>query len=702
MGRQACVIALCSGLFYSGCTASSQAVGPAVRVVATVSVTAISRTLQVRDSIALTASALDAAGAVIDSAFTWSSSDVGVAQVGQNGAVVGISPGTVTISAIAGGHVGTIVLMVNAGPIVMQLTDTTVLFSTFRGAANPPAKNISVFSSAQDRLTGIAIGAVTYAPGTPSGWLTASLASTDAPTTIAISTNISALGFGTFHATVTITSSGPSVTNSPRVVNVTLTILDPSPVIALADSAPAFNAFAGGPNPAKRTIAVTNSGPGSLTDLFVGGTVYAAGAPTGWLTASLSSGTAPAQLTISLTAVSLPEGTYSADVPIISNSSQATIGPRTVHVKMQVVRFVALSGWNVQTCALTSVGAAYCWGTSDDGIGTVSGAYGTVGDGTTIQRLNPVQVVGGQTFSGISVGGAHGGNHSCGVTANGAGYCWGDGKAGQLGSANGPDGVRLAPVIVRGALSFAQIEAGDEQTCGLTLSGTAYCWGLNVYGALGTGDPPITFRYAPAPVFGGLTFTQLSGPARFVCGLTPGGSVYCWGLNDRGQIGDGTTTQRTVPTLVPGIPPLSKISAGEDHACGITAAGDAWCWGANEGGQLGNGLTAGSSTAVAVSGGIKFTQIGAGSPHSCGLAVGGVLYCWGGTWVVGVGTNVDYVAVPTPVLGNLSFAQVHVGYLETCGITTTSQVYCWGSNLYGTLGDGTTVNHFVPMLVRLP
>jgi alpha-tubulin suppressor-like RCC1 family protein/DNA-binding SARP family transcriptional activator len=188
--------------------------------------------------------------------------------------------------------------------------------------------------------------------------------------------------------------------------------------------------------------------------------------------------------------------------------------------------------------------------------------------------------------------------------------------------------------------------------------------------------------------------------------LVDRGRGLCWGRNDLGQLGDGSTRSATLPVAI--APPhghdtlaLRAVSANELHACGLTMQGVAYCWGENGHGQLGSGTTSSSAIPVPVSGGLVFVQLAAGRYHTCALAPSGTAYCWG--WnnygQLGDPTVSGYSARPVPVAGRLTLSFISTGYLHTCGITTDGYVYCWGSNVEGQLGAGRGRTSAIPVLV---
>jgi alpha-tubulin suppressor-like RCC1 family protein len=619
-----------------------------------------------------------------------------------SGRYAGLLPGTVyrfrvrAFNAAGNSAPSNIVLATTTSAPTINLSASTAIFAATAGGANPPSQNnIQVTNSAIGTLSGLSVGSITYEAGQPTGWLSASLSSTTAPATVTLAVVTGALPAGSYTAFVPITSSAPFVTNSPRTITVTFTVTAaPTPTINLSASTANFAATAGGANPpSQNNIQVTNRGTGTLSGLGVGTITYQAGQPIGWLSASLSSTTAPATVTLSAVTGALTAGTYIAGVPITSSTAGVTNSPQAITVSLSVSApplpiTPTVTAGSSHTCRLSSSGIAYCWGDN---------SYGQLGDGSTTTRLTPVAVAGGFAFASLVAGG----DHTCAVTTTGASYCWGRNDRGQLGNGDAANG--LVPQLVSSGFVFTRLSPGYRHTCGVSSTDEPYCWGDNSYGQLGDGTT--TTRLLPERVGGNASFRTLVAASDHTCGLNSGGVTSCWGANQYGQLGDGTSTDRLTPVPVVGNLTFSSLSAGlGQHTCGLTSAGAAYCWGQNERGQLGDGTFIERWTPVAVGGG-PYTSLSLGGDNTCGIAAGGAAFCWGDNnyWQLGIGSVWPPASNPTPgpVSGGLSFARISLNY-HACGVTTTGATYCWGANHHGELGDGTTTIRSIPTLVITP
>jgi alpha-tubulin suppressor-like RCC1 family protein len=375
----------------------------------------------------------------------------------------------------------------------------------------------------------------------------------------------------------------------------------------------------------------------------------------------------------------------------------------------------AIAVGNNHVCAVQS-GEAWCWGRNNGG---------ELGNNSLTSSAVPVAVTNLSTgVTAISAGkhAASNQEQSCAIQ-NGGAWCWGGNFFGQLGNTSTTNSP--VPVAVSGfASGVTALASGDSHTCALTTSGGggAFCWGWNSDGQVGnaaaagcaTGGGPGTAyscSLVPVPVASpGIaeTVDAIASGGDAACALTAG-SAWCWGENNSGQLGSGSSTLGatnvafSVASLGSGV---SAIAVGNDHACAIQNGG-AWCWGGNNGGQLGNNSLTGSAVPVAVTNlGSGVTEISAGDhtlssqEHSCAIQNGGV-WCWGANWDGQLGNNsTTNSPIPVAVSGLASGVMALAsGDSHTCALTTAGAVWCWGNNADGQLGDGTTTNSSIPLAV---
>jgi alpha-tubulin suppressor-like RCC1 family protein len=350
----------------------------------------------------------------------------------------------------------------------------------------------------------------------------------------------------------------------------------------------------------------------------------------------------------------------------------------------------SISAGGTHTCALTAVGGAQCWGAND---------WGQLGDGTTTGRRIPDEVAG--LTSGVAAL-STGLIHTCALTTAGGVKCWGENFYGQLG--DGSTTNSATPVNVSGLSSgVTAVSAGDLSTCALTVGGGVKCWGSNGLGQLGDGST--TGSATPVNVFGLSSGVTAISAGDHACALSVGGGVKCWGDNHYGQLGNGSMTNSTTPVSVSGLASgAAAISAGGNHTCAVTTNGGAKCWGLNQYGQLGNGTKTSSSTPVNVSGlSSGVSSISAGYIHTCALTTSGGAKCWGNDALgeLGDGTHAEAHS-PVSVSGFSSGGaaiSAGRGIAHTCAVTTAGRARCWGDNDSGQLGDGSTLGRASPVQV---
>jgi alpha-tubulin suppressor-like RCC1 family protein/uncharacterized protein YjdB len=591
----------------------------------------------------LTATVRDATGNVlIDQAVAWSSSDPSGLTVSPTGLVTALATGSYNVTATSAGFAALARVVVTAGP------PASVLVSPTPATVGAQGDTIVLSASVRDaRGRLIRFPSVTWASSDQA-------VATVAPTLGDVGPEFATVtGLSLGDVTITATSGTAHGTAS-------VTVVTPVPVASVTVSPAAAMLLL---RMTQRLSAIVRDANGKIL-----------GRPVAWTTNP--GGVATVDATGLVTAVGAGSTSAIATSGGVSGSAAVTV---------VALRLASVVAGDLHSCALTTDGAAYCWGDNE---------YGELGDGSKVSRLVPTAVAGGLKFSALSAWAFH----TCAVTTSGAAYCWGDNSFGRLG--NGSTTSSTVPVTVSGGLTFSSVVTGMTHTCGLATGGAAYCWGGSEDGERGDGSD--TSSSVPVAVTGGLTFSALSTWGIHTCGLTTNRAAYCWGSNFAGQLGDGSTTSSAVPVAVSGGYTFTAISAGRFHTCGVTTSGTTYCWGDNRSGQLGDGTTTMRPAPVAVSGGLAFVTLAGGNYHTCGLTASGAAYCWGRNSESELGdggSGIGRRAAPTGVAGGLNFTAISTGGFHTCAFSTLGTAYCWGYNAFAELGDGSGADSAVPVRV---
>jgi alpha-tubulin suppressor-like RCC1 family protein len=287
---------------------------------------------------------------------------------------------------------------------------------------------------------------------------------------------------------------------------------------------------------------------------------------------------------------------------------------------------------------------------------------------------------------------------ACVVTLTAQLWCWGTNKWGNLGN-GATGGTDPYPGRASMAVPIEQVSTGGQTTCALTPDGpgpgaAAWCWGANEYGQVGDGTT-VSPRPTPAPVQSLGRVTQVAAGQTASCAIILAGIVKCWGWNKAGELGDNSTNESSKPVSVSGLTGVVQLALGASFACALTDAGSVYCWGWNTVGELGDGSTKTSHVPVAVSGiggANPAVAIAAGNVSACAVLLGGQVRCWGDNSAGELGDPSAGVqsSIPVPVSGFSSDGQISANPngVAVCALNTNQQASCWGDNYFDELGDG--------------
>jgi alpha-tubulin suppressor-like RCC1 family protein len=306
---------------------------------------------------------------------------------------------------------------------------------------------------------------------------------------------------------------------------------------------------------------------------------------------------------------------------------------------------------------------------------------GQLGDGRRVTFGDPQQVHGVTAAVDVVAGGAH----TCASQMDGTVKCWGNNDEGQVGEGSFAND-RTTPQVVSGILSPKEMFAGADHTCALLADDTVYCWGFNGEGRLG--DNTLLSSPHPRRVVN-LTDTprKLAHGDRGTCVMVDGGA-RCWG-NQFGM----------TPQLVSGV---ANISTGQDHVCKVESDATVMCYGAGSNYQLGNNMnvmqTAPGVDAIGVTGAREVQTRG---HSSCAVMMDGTVKCWGlnDGGRLGVGNTNYQVQMPLPINGLTGITKLAMGWEASCALKSDSSIWCWGASYYGHVGDSSYATRTSPVQI---
>jgi len=397
-----------------------------------------------------------------------------------------------------------------------------------------------------------------------------------------------------------------------------------------------------------------------------------------------------------VTAVGL--GTTTITVTIETDDGE-TLKPECV-VTVFTGASEAAAGGN-HTVTIRSDGTLWAWGQNGDG---------QLGDGSTTDRPSPVKIGSAANWASVSTGN----HHTVAIQSNNSLWIWGANYYGQLGKSNTTaDPANRSPARIGTSLNWASASAGGLHTVAITTNGQLYAWGYNYYGQLGNNDSgnytsgveKDTAKYEAYRVRIGTAtnWKTVSAGQYHTVAIQTDGTLWAWGCNEFGQVGNGTTTNRTSPVKIGTDTNWKSVSAGNDHTVAIKTDGTLWAWGRNDSGQLGNGESGDGkfkSAPIKIGTDTNWKSVSAGGYHTAAIQTDGTLWTWGrnDSRQLGDGTETN-CASPMQIGTDTDWETVSAGGLHTVAKRANSTLWAWGSNYNDSSDDDLAYNSSPTMVI---
>ncbi len=347
-------------------------------------------------------------------------------------------------------------------------------------------------------------------------------------------------------------------------------------------------------------------------------------------------------------------------------------------------RWASVACGSSHTIGIRADGTLWTWGNN---------TYQQIGDGTFSNRFSPYQV--GTDTKWVSAAAGYG--HSVALKSDGTVWAWGYAFGGQLGNGSIYPTSVGTPTQVGTDTKWTAVAAGLFHSLGVKSDGVLWAWGTNTYGQLGDGTNTIRTLAVPVTTSPG-DWLQVSQGSSHTVALRSDGTLWAWGDNASGQLGDGTNTDRTAPVRIGTEVSWVSVTAGTAHTVGLKSNGTLWSWGDNAYGQLGRSVSGSSNAPGNIpSPDYKWTGISAGRDFTLGIKSDGTLWAWGRntSGQIGDGTTTSKPA-PVQIGTGTTWTVVNTGYQHASALRSDGSFWAWGDNSYGQLGDGTTTDRYTP------
>ncbi len=359
-------------------------------------------------------------------------------------------------------------------------------------------------------------------------------------------------------------------------------------------------------------------------------------------------------------------------------------------------------GWGLEAssyyrsvCAVRANGELWCWGYN---------SHGEFGNGTQTASLVPVKATVPGKVLDFDMGGS-GGSLSCAVIEVASvrdTYCWGGSSSYSVGVATKSSGIYTTPNKVGGTTGAVQVAVGGRHACTLFEDGGVGCHGSGYSGTTNGSRAPDT----PTPnlVPGIKTAVQIATTGYATCALLADRTVSCWGTSGNGELGRGfRSNSAQKPGLVTGLKDVVRVSGGQRHFCAATTKREVWCWGDNQYGKLGDGTTTRRESPVRAATNMdERAVLGLGMHNTCAMATNDYLKCWGrgNEGQIGNRKNSSISKIGPQTYGGHGIRAIGKFYYTPCSVQNTGKVFCWGEGSLGQIGNNAKVDRNQPTQVN--
>jgi len=367
------------------------------------------------------------------------------------------------------------------------------------------------------------------------------------------------------------------------------------------------------------------------------------------------------------------------------STSNLTVDPFTPNLP---IAFKTVSNGGDHTLAIKTDGSLWAWGRND---------FGQLGDGTTTNINAPVKIGDDNDWASVSAGDYH----SLAIKEDGTLWAWGWNDEGRLGNPQITPPASYSPVQIGTDTNWVYVSAGSEHSLAIKTDGTLWAWGSNIRGQIGnnsTSGNPIDSPFQIMASNNIEPWVSVSGGGLHSLAIKEDGTLWAWGWNQNGQLGDGSVANRFEPVPIGTDTDWASVYAGGSHSLAIKEDGTLWAWGRNDLGQLGLGDNVNQTEPTQVGTDSNWASVSAGQSHSLAIKTNGTLWAWGRNTSGQLGDDTQLHRDAPVGIGTNDWVSVSAGGTRSLAIKIDGTLWAWGYN-GGLLGDGTTTQRNAPVQI---